>query len=110
MSSTAAHIYIDTHRVISPISPLLFSGFAEHIVNRSQTDSLVTELCWQGLAPQQITAVHQLAGSDPKAANTFEHPDRLKTVQVAVPAVEGKTATLALPPLSFTVVEVGAVQ
>lgn len=30
MASTA-QIYIDTNRVISPISPLLFSGFAEHM-------------------------------------------------------------------------------
>lgn len=29
--STPARIYIDTHRAISPISPLLFSGFAEHM-------------------------------------------------------------------------------
>ena len=26
-----SHIYIDTNRVISAISPLLFSGFAEHM-------------------------------------------------------------------------------
>jgi len=29
--SSAAKIYLDTNRVISPISPLLFSGFAEHM-------------------------------------------------------------------------------
>ena len=26
-----AHIHIDTNRIISPVSPLLFSGFAEHM-------------------------------------------------------------------------------
>src|SRR5262245_8120073 len=31
VSSNSAQIYLDTHRVISPISPLLFSGFAEHM-------------------------------------------------------------------------------
>ena len=30
-SSNKATIYLDTHRAISPISPLLFSGFAEHM-------------------------------------------------------------------------------
>lgn len=30
-SQTQAHIYLDTNRVISSISPLLFSGFAEHM-------------------------------------------------------------------------------
>lgn len=29
--SSQSHIYIDTNRTISPISPLLFSGFAEHM-------------------------------------------------------------------------------
>ena len=29
--SSQAHIYLDTNRVISPISPLVFSGFAEHM-------------------------------------------------------------------------------
>ncbi len=34
MSAThpsTAHVYLDTNRVISPISPLLFSGFVEHM-------------------------------------------------------------------------------
>ena len=29
--SQDAHVHIDTNRVISSISPLLFSGFAEHM-------------------------------------------------------------------------------
>ena len=29
--SSKAKIYLDTNRIISPISPLLFSGFAEHM-------------------------------------------------------------------------------
>jgi alpha-N-arabinofuranosidase len=29
--SSNAHIYLDTNRIISPISPLLFSGFIEHM-------------------------------------------------------------------------------
>jgi alpha-N-arabinofuranosidase len=29
--SSKADIYLDTNRQISPISPLLFSGFAEHM-------------------------------------------------------------------------------
>ncbi|MFC1961320.1 alpha-N-arabinofuranosidase [Chloroflexota bacterium] len=75
------------------------------IVNRSQTESLLVELCWQDLAPQQINAVHQLAGTDPKAANSFEQPNQLVAVQVDVPAIESKTATLVVPPLSFTVID-----
>ncbi|MCB0204224.1 MAG: alpha-N-arabinofuranosidase, partial [Anaerolineae bacterium] len=31
MSTPKAQIYLDTHRTIAPISPLLFGGFAEHM-------------------------------------------------------------------------------
>ena len=31
VSQPRASVYIDTNRVVSPISPLVFSGFAEHM-------------------------------------------------------------------------------
>jgi alpha-L-arabinofuranosidase len=76
------------------------------IVNRSQTDSLPAELHWQDRAPKRIKAVHQIAGSDPKAFNSFENPDNIVTRAVDAPALDGKSAELLLPPLSFTAVEV----
>jgi alpha-N-arabinofuranosidase len=78
---------------------------AVFIVNRSQSESLTVDLCWQDRAPQRINAVYQLAGTDPKAANTFENPNHIVTVLVAPPSVSDKTATLNLPPLSFTVID-----
>jgi len=76
------------------------------IVNRSQTDSLPVELHWQDRAPQRINAVHQLSGTDPKAANSFENPDQIVPVKVTAPGISDLCATLVLPPLSFTAVEV----
>jgi alpha-L-arabinofuranosidase len=77
---------------------------AVFIVNRSQTEAVTTEIAWQGAAPAQVTAVHQLAGSDPKAVNTFERPDTIVPKQLeSVPVRDGQI-TLRLPPLSFTVV------
>jgi alpha-N-arabinofuranosidase len=78
---------------------------AVFIVNRSQTDSLPVQLCWQDRAPRRITAVHQLSGSDPKAANMFANPNLIVPVRVAAPTVSDQGATMALPPLSFTVIE-----
>lgn len=76
---------------------------AVFIVNRSQTDSLSTEVLWQTGAPRRITAIHQLAGNDPKAANTFEQPDTIGVqTSPGMEVVDGKV-TLQLPPLSFTV-------
>jgi alpha-L-arabinofuranosidase len=49
--------------------------------------------------------VYQLAGTDPKAANSFESPNLITSVAVAAPSVSDKTATLTLPPLSFTAID-----
>ncbi len=81
------------------------NAHAIFIVNRSQTESLPVELHWQDRAPKSISAVYQLAGTDPKAANTFENPNNITTVKVAAPAVNDGHATLVVPPLSFTAVE-----
>jgi alpha-N-arabinofuranosidase len=79
---------------------------AVFIVNRSLNDSLPVDLYWQDRAPKSIKAVHQVAGTDPKAVNTYEDPNQIIATTVAAPAVQDNMATLVLPPLSFTVVEV----
>jgi len=78
---------------------------AVFIVNRSQTGHLTVELRWQDRAPQQITTVHQMAGMDPKAGNSFDNPSQVMAVQIEAPNTSDKTTTLSLPPLSFTVLE-----
>jgi alpha-L-arabinofuranosidase len=76
------------------------------IVNRSQTESLPTELNWQARAPRSIDAVYQMSGSDPKVFNSLENPNQIVPVRLAVlPIVQDKIAELLLPPLSFTVIE-----
>jgi alpha-L-arabinofuranosidase len=77
---------------------------AVFVVNRSQTEAVTTDVAWQGVAPARVTAIHQLAGSDPKAVNTFEHPDVVVPKQLDSVAVRDGRITLRLPPLSFTVV------
>ena len=78
---------------------------AVFIVNRSLTDSLTVELRWQDRAPQRINAVYQVAGTDPKAANSFDNPNQVVSVQVASPKISDKVATILLPPLSFTAID-----
>jgi len=75
------------------------------IVNRSQTDSLPAELNWQSRAPQTISAVYQMSGTDPKAFNTLDNPNNIVPVRIAPPVVQNGCAELLLPPLSFTVIE-----
>jgi alpha-N-arabinofuranosidase len=75
------------------------------LVNRSQTESLPVEVRWQDRTPQQISAVYQLCGNDPKAFNSLENPNQIVAVQVQPPSVENGCAELLLPPLSFTAIE-----
>ncbi len=76
---------------------------AVFLVNRSQAESLPVEITWRGAAPKQVFAAHQLTGSGPKAANTFEQPNTIVPVELrGMPVVDGKV-TLGLPPLSLTV-------
>lgn len=79
---------------------------AVFMVNRSQTESVAVEMVWQDRAPQRIGEVWQVAGSDPKAANSFERPNEVVAVGVAAPAIRDGRATLVVPPLSFTALEV----
>ncbi len=77
---------------------------AVFLVNRSQTETITTDLIWQAEAPKQIHAIYQMAGNDPKAANTFQQPETVTPRTLAGGPVVDQTATLTLPPLSFTVV------
>jgi alpha-N-arabinofuranosidase len=66
-----------------------------------------TDIIWQSEAPRQITGMYQIAGSDVKAANTFEHPNTIIPRQIASGQMDGNKLSLQLPPLSFTVVNAG---
>ncbi len=77
---------------------------AVFIVNRSLTEAVTTDLAWQGAAPARVTAIHQIAGSDPKAINTFEQPDTIVPTRLDGGPVRDGRISLRLPPLSFTVV------
>jgi len=81
------------------------NAHAIFIVNRSQTESVTIDLNWQDRAPKSITNVYQLTGSDAKQANTFESPNNVVSVKVKAPKVGDKTATITVPPLSFTAIE-----
>ena len=72
------------------------------LVNRSQTDSLDVTLTWDDVAPQGFTQGWQMSGPDPKAGNSFDVPDAVTTQEIELPTLDGKRATLTLPPLSFT--------
>jgi alpha-N-arabinofuranosidase len=77
---------------------------AVFIVNRSQQEAVTTEIGWQGAGPSQVAAAYQLAGTDPKAVNTFAQPNLIAPKQLDGLRIDDGRLTLRLPPLSFTVV------
>jgi alpha-L-arabinofuranosidase len=73
------------------------------MVNRSVTEPVISDLIWQDGKAIQIDKAWQLAGSDPKAVNSWDAPNRIVANAIPAPAVEDGRTTLSLPPLSFTV-------
>ena len=76
---------------------------AVFIVNRSQTDSMITDLIWQDDKTVQFDQVWQIAGTDPKQVNTWDAPNRIVAQPLKAPSGDAGHATVTLPPLSFTV-------
>jgi alpha-N-arabinofuranosidase len=76
---------------------------AVFLVNRSQIESILTDLIWQDGQSIRIDKAWQLTGSDPKAMNTWDAPERIIPRTIPVPTVDTARATIKLPPLSFTV-------
>jgi alpha-N-arabinofuranosidase len=73
------------------------------LVNRSQTEAVLTDLVWQDGQAVQIDKSWQLTGSDPKDVNSWAAPERVVAKTIPVTDVEAGRTTLKLPPLSFTV-------
>jgi alpha-N-arabinofuranosidase len=73
------------------------------IVNRSLSETVTADLIWQDPHAIHATQAWQLSGGDPKAANSWESPERVTAKAIAAPRFEAGKATLHLPPLSFTV-------
>jgi alpha-N-arabinofuranosidase len=73
------------------------------VVNRSQTESILTDVIWQDGKAIQIDKAWQLTGNDPKEVNSWEAPEQVVAKAIPVPISDSNRATLNLPPLSFTV-------
>jgi len=76
------------------------------IVNRSQTESLPLDILWQDVAPKSVKSAYQVAGTDPKAVNSFDNPNVVTAVVINAPDIRDGKTTMMLPPLSFTALEV----
>ena len=76
---------------------------AVFLVNRSQTDAVLTDFIWQDRRAMQVDGAWQLADSNPKESNSWENPERVIAKAISIPKVDDDCATMTLPPLSFTI-------
>jgi alpha-N-arabinofuranosidase len=60
---------------------------------------------WKDAAPKRVVFAETLTGTDLKAANTFDQPNRVVPQKLDPPAVAARM-TFKLPPRSYTVVRV----
>ncbi len=77
---------------------------AMFIVNRSQSETVTTDVLWEGAVPKDVKSAWQLAGDDPQAGNTHENPNNVVPKQLKNVKIEDGKMRLRLPPLSFTTI------
>lgn len=75
------------------------------LLNRDVEREREVELRFEGATPARVLAAETITGSDLKAANTFEDPERVAGQAFDAPPA-GATMTLRLPAQSYTILQV----
>lgn len=86
--------YVDASAIINDRQLNLF------VINRSLDASIDLELRVSDAAVGKLLSGEIISGSDPKAANTFEQPQRVVSREFSEVSLSGGKPTLKLPPLS----------
>jgi len=71
------------------------------MLNRDLAAEREVTVTWPGTAPTRILGLETLTGSDLKASNSFDQPNRV-TPQRLDPPKPGAKMTFKLPPRSYT--------
>lgn len=74
------------------------------LLNRDLDEERELTLDWRDPVPARVEAAHTLTGTDLKASNTFEQPNRVAPQTLDV-ATAGAKMTFKLPPRSYSVVQ-----
>jgi alpha-N-arabinofuranosidase len=74
------------------------------LLNRDLANSREVEIIWEGSSPRAADAL-VLTGTDLKASNTFETPNRVTPQKGEAPSNSGGRWTLKLPPRSYSVIQ-----
>jgi alpha-N-arabinofuranosidase len=74
------------------------------MLNRDLDGEREAVVQWDGVMPVRVLTCETLTGSDLKAFNTFEQPNRVAPQKLEAPAA-GARMTFRLPPRSYTVAQ-----
>ncbi len=77
------------------------------LLNRDLAKAHVVEILWEDAAPAKMLASFVLTGSDLKASNSFEAPQRVIPQTLEKPSTSGGRTRFELPARSYTVVQWG---
>jgi alpha-N-arabinofuranosidase len=77
------------------------------VLNRDLAKSHAVELVWEDQPPSQVLTSQVLTGSDLKAVNGFDAPERVKPQAFNKPATSNGRSRFELPPRSYTMIQWG---
>jgi alpha-L-arabinofuranosidase len=75
------------------------------LLNRDLNNAHAVEINWQGSAPSRVLTSTVLTGSDLKASNSFEAPQRVAPQPADKPSTTASSTKLELPPRSYTTIQ-----
>jgi len=78
------------------------------VLNRDLAKSHAVELVWEDQGPGQVVTAQVLTGSDLKAVNGFDAPERVKPQAFDKPTTSNGRSRFELPPRSYTMIQWGA--
>jgi alpha-N-arabinofuranosidase len=78
------------------------------VLNRDLAKSHAVELVWEDQTPSQVVTAQVLTGSDLKAVNGFDAPERVKPQAFDKPATSNGRSRFELPARSYTMIQWGA--
>jgi alpha-N-arabinofuranosidase len=96
--------YIDVAGTVNPED----GKVSLFVLNRDLTKSHQVEVNWEDRAPARILSSILLTGTDLKATNTFDAPQRVIPQAFEKPSASGSKTTLEMPPRSYAVIQWGA--
>ena len=96
--------YLDAVATMNPAD----GKIALFILNRDIDKTHSVEINWEGKTPGNVLAAHTITGSDLKAFNSFEAPQRVVPQAFDKPSTSGGRTKFEVPARSYTVIQWGA--